>query len=77
MTECEFMNTVRVSKKDKFYTVASMAARGIVGLQNLGNSCYMNSALQCLSAVQVLREFFLSMQFLKELNEENVLGSKG
>jgi ubiquitin carboxyl-terminal hydrolase 4/11/15 len=33
---------------------------GKCGLSNLGNSCYMNSALQCLRSVEELSKYFLS-----------------
>ena len=32
---------------------------GIVGLQNLGNTCYMNSALQALSNITPMTQYFL------------------
>ncbi|KAJ8107671.1 hypothetical protein OPT61_g8706 [Boeremia exigua] len=51
--------------------------RGQTGLTNLGNTCYMNSALQCLRSVEELSLYFLSNQWEKEVNKVNPIGHKG
>ncbi|TVY17333.1 putative ubiquitin carboxyl-terminal hydrolase 12, partial [Lachnellula arida] len=50
---------------------------GTVGLSNLGNTCYMNSALQCVRSVEELTKYFLSGAATNELNFENPLGNHG
>ncbi|OXG41036.1 ubiquitin carboxyl-terminal hydrolase 8 [Cryptococcus neoformans Bt15] len=50
---------------------------GITGLKNLGNTCYMNSTIQCLSATYPFSTFFLDGTFARSINKENPLGTKG
>jgi ubiquitin carboxyl-terminal hydrolase 19 len=52
---------------------------GFVGLANLGNTCYMNAALQCLLNTTDLRDYFIDTPhlFQKEINTNNSLGLNG
>ncbi|KAL7432545.1 hypothetical protein ACHAXH_007010 [Discostella pseudostelligera] len=50
---------------------------GKVGLTNLGNTCFMNCSLQCLSNTVPLTDYFLGYDFRSEINYENFLGTKG
>ena len=44
--------------------------KGLSGLINFGNTCYMNSALQCLGNIKSLRDYFISKKFGEDINKE-------
>ena len=50
---------------------------GVCGGRNLGNSCFMNSSIACLSNCKELATYFLTKKYEKDINEKNKEGLGG
>ncbi|KAH6915772.1 ubiquitin carboxyl-terminal hydrolase 4 [Coprinopsis sp. MPI-PUGE-AT-0042] len=50
---------------------------GMSGLKNLGNTCYMNAPIQCLSATVPFARFFTDGRWKTAINYTNKMGTQG
>ena len=50
---------------------------GLCGSHNLGNTCFMNSSIACLSNCTELTTYFLTKKYEKNINKKNKLGLGG
>ena len=74
--DCKALFKLQLEAEDKLEKNEN-SKNGLVGLSNLGNTCYMNTSLQCLSNCWELTEYFLSNKYKEDINENNPIGSHG
>jgi hypothetical protein len=56
---------------------ATITRVGIIGLNNLGNTCFLASSLQCLLRSPVFIPYFLSYQYKFDINSRSKFGTHG
>jgi len=69
-------NTSKISARDEFKALNAVDI-GFTGLNNLGNTCYLNSVVQALANAYELKEYFLGKHFEADINRTNPLGMGG
>ena len=48
----------------------------MTGLENINNTCYLNSVMQCLSSTPMLKEYFISNEFQKHLKSDQKVAAE-
>ena len=67
MSTKDYKDKINLKRDTKLVCLVN---HGHFGIQNIGNTCFMNSALQCLSALDCFTAYFLSDQYLKDINKK-------
>ena len=71
-----FTRTI-VDIHDLDYLLKKDVNHGVCGGHNLGNTCYMNSSIACLSNCSELTAYFLTGKFKQSINKKNKQGLQG
>ena len=70
-------NKIKIDVKVLENILPKNSNHGLCGSENLGNTCFMNSSIACLSNCTELTTFFLSKDYRNYLNKSNKNGLKG
>ncbi len=73
----EYANEFQTQDLSNFPIDKNDNQHGLVGLDNIGNTCYMNTAIQCLSNCKILTNYFLDDSYPKYNDNDNSNKNKG